>query len=172
VLPVRLAQQVLQEPLAQQEVLEQLGRQVLQVLLAQQVLLETQDLQEQLAQPVLQVRLALFLGQLVQQDQQVHKVHQLLLRAVLPRLLICRQMETQLMTHTSLMQMEIFMSGMDQLGIALDKLLAQQDRKVLLDQRVLQEQQALREQLDLLELPELWAQLDRLVPQEQQETQD
>jgi hypothetical protein len=67
------------------------------------------------------------------------------------------------------MQMEIFMFGTDQLGIALDKLLEQPAR---LDQQVLQEAQELREQLAQLELPEMWEQLDRLVPQEQQETQD
>jgi hypothetical protein len=87
----------------------------------------------------------------------------------LPQLLIYHQLVTQLMTHTSLMQMEIFMFGTDQLGIALDKLLAQ---PVRLDQQVLQEAQELRAQLDQLELPDLWAQLDQLVPQEQQETQD
>jgi hypothetical protein len=65
--------------------------------------------------------------------------------------------------------MEIFMFGTDQLGIALDKLLEQPAR---LDQQVLQEAQELREQLAQLELPEMWEQLDRLVPQEQQETQD
>jgi S-adenosylhomocysteine hydrolase len=67
------------------------------------------------------------------------------------------------------MQMEIFMFGTDQLGIALDKLLEQPAR---LDQQVLQGAQELREQLAQLELKEMWEQLDRLVPQEQQETQD
>jgi hypothetical protein len=70
------------------------------------------------------------------------------------------------MTHTLLTQMEIFMFGTDQLGIALDKLLVQ---PVRLDQQVLQEAQELREQLAQLELKEMWAQLDRLVPQEQQD---
>jgi hypothetical protein len=73
------------------------------------------------------------------------------------------------MTHTSLMQMEIFMSGMEQLGIALDKLLEQQVLPVRLDQQVLQEQQALQEQLAQLELKEMWELLDRLVPQETQD---
>jgi hypothetical protein len=67
------------------------------------------------------------------------------------------------------MQMGIFMFGTDQLGIALDKLLAQPAR---LDLQVLQAAQELREQLAQLELPEMWALLDQLVPQEQQETQD
>jgi hypothetical protein len=35
-----------------------------------------------------------------------------------------------------------------------------------LDLQVLQEAQAQREQLDKLELPELWEQLDKLVPPE------
>jgi hypothetical protein len=70
------------------------------------------------------------------------------------------------------MQMEIFMSGMDQLGIALDKLLEQQVLPARLDQQVLQEAQGLQEQLAQLDLKEMWELLDRLVPQEQQETQD
>jgi hypothetical protein len=78
-------------------------------------------------------------------------------------------METQLTTHTSLMQMEIFMSGMDQLGIALDKLLEQQVLPVRLDQQVLQEAQVLQEQLAQLDLKEMWERLDRLVPQETQD---
>jgi hypothetical protein len=168
-------EQVLQALPVQQDQLAQLAlpvRQDLQVLLVQQVLLETQDQQELPAQQVLQVQLALFLDQQVLQVQPDRKVLELLLRVALPRLLICQRLVTQLMTHTSLMQMEIFMSGTDQLGIALDKLLEQQELPARLDLSVLQEQQALREQLDLLELPELWAQLDRLVPQEQQEQQD
>jgi hypothetical protein len=68
--------------------------------------------------------------------------------------------------------MEIFMFGTDQLGIALDKLLAQRVLPARLDQQVLQEAQELREQLAQLELPEMWELLDQLVPQEQQETQD
>jgi hypothetical protein len=69
------------------------------------------------------------------------------------------------MTHTSLMQMEIFMFGTDQLGIALDKLLEQ---PVRLDLQVLQAAQEQRDQLDQLELPALWALLDQLVPPETQ----
>jgi hypothetical protein len=64
------------------------------------------------------------------------------------------------------MQMEIFMSGMDQLGIVLDKLLEQ---PVRLDQQVLQEAQVLQEQLAQLDLKEMWELLDRLVPQEIQD---
>jgi hypothetical protein len=67
------------------------------------------------------------------------------------------------------MQMEIFMSGMDQLGIALDKLLEQQVLPVRLDQQVLQEAQVLQEQLAQLDLKEMWERLDRLVPQETQD---
>jgi hypothetical protein len=67
------------------------------------------------------------------------------------------------------MQMEIFMSGMDQLGIALDKLLEQQVLPVRLDQQVLQEAQVLQEQLAQLDLKEMWERLDQLVPQETQD---
>jgi hypothetical protein len=70
------------------------------------------------------------------------------------------------------MQMEIFMFGTDQLGIALDKLLEQQVLPVRLDQQVLQEARVLQEQLAQLDLKEMWERLDQLVPQEQQETQD
>jgi hypothetical protein len=70
------------------------------------------------------------------------------------------------------MQMEIFMFGTDQLGIALDKLLEQQVLPVRLDQQVLQEAQVLQEQLAQLDLKEMWERLDQLVPQEQQVTQD
>jgi hypothetical protein len=73
------------------------------------------------------------------------------------------------MTHTLLTQMEIFMFGTDQLGIALDKLLEQQVLPVRLDQQVLQEAQELQEQLAQLELPEMWELLDQLVPQETQD---
>jgi predicted ABC-class ATPase len=91
----------------------------------------------------------------------------------LKQLLVYFQHQVMRLTMRGLLtQMEIFMSGMEQLGIALDKLLEQQDRKVLLDLQVLQEQQDLREQLDQLDLKDLWEQLDRLVPQETQETQD
>jgi hypothetical protein len=61
--------------------------------------------------------------------------------------------------------MEIFMFGTDQLCIALDKLLEQPAR---LDLQVLQEAQEQRVQLDQLELPEMWALLDQLVPPEAQ----
>jgi hypothetical protein len=81
-------------------------------------------------------------------------------------LLIFLQMKTQLMTHTSLTQMEIFMFGTDQLGIALDKLLEQQVLPVRLDQQVLQEARALQEQLAQLDLKEMWERLDQLVPPE------
>jgi patatin-like phospholipase/acyl hydrolase len=70
------------------------------------------------------------------------------------------------------MQMEIFMSGMGQLGIALDKLLEQQVLPARLDQQVLQEAQVLQEQLAQLDLKEMWELLDQLVPQEQQAQQD
>jgi hypothetical protein len=70
------------------------------------------------------------------------------------------------MTHTLLTQMEIFMFGTDQLGIALDKLLEQQVLPVRLDQQVLQEAQELQEQLAQLDLKEMWERLDQLVPQE------
>jgi hypothetical protein len=102
-------------------------------------------------------------------EQQVHKALVLLLKEALPRLVIYQRLATQLMTHTLLTQMEIFMFGTDQLGIALDKLLEQPAR---LDLQVLQEAQEQREQLDQLELPALWALLDQLVLQEQQEIQD
>jgi hypothetical protein len=61
--------------------------------------------------------------------------------------------------------MEIFMFGMAQSGIALGRLLEQPAR---LDLQVLQEAQELQEQLDQLELPEMWALLDQLVPPETQ----
>jgi hypothetical protein len=88
---------------------------------------------------------------------------------VSPQLLIFLQMETQLMTHTLLTQMEIFMFGTDQLGIALDKLLEQQVPQARLDLQVLQEAQEQREALDQLELKEMWELLDQLVPQDQQD---
>jgi hypothetical protein len=70
------------------------------------------------------------------------------------------------MTHTLLTQMEIFMFGTDQLGIALDKLLVQPAR---LDLQVLQAAQEQREQLAQLDLKEMWELLDQLVLQEQQD---
>jgi hypothetical protein len=70
------------------------------------------------------------------------------------------------MTHTSLTQMEIFMFGTDQLGIALDKLLEQPAR---LDLQVLQAAQEQRVQLEQLDLKEMWERLDQLVPQETQD---
>jgi hypothetical protein len=66
------------------------------------------------------------------------------------------------------MQMEIFMFGTDQLGIALDKLLEQQVPQARLDLQVLQEAQEQREALDQLELKEMWDLLDQLVPPEAQ----
>jgi hypothetical protein len=47
--------------------------------------------------------------------------------------------------------------------------LVQQGRKEILDLKVLKESQDHKEQLDRLELKEMWAQLDLLVPQDPQE---
>jgi hypothetical protein len=43
------------------------------------------------------------------------------------------------------------------------------DRKVVLDLKALQEAKESREKLDLLELREMWATLDQLVPPDPQE---